>query len=321
MLIALALVLFVGASLAPFRNVMVMLLPVLAALMLAAWRNGGSPWLAMAWTGLAVWAVSQVPGGTGGLNALESGFGLLVAAAFGTFALARPAWGFFPRALASVAAALGAAAAIATLAGVSPARVGTLVKARYVETAVQSGQMFVEFTKAQLKDAPKTAENAAIMEQARQFADQWSQAMPAAISTVSPAVIALQAMAVLALAWGLFHRLSRTRVGPPLGQLAEFRFSDLLVWGVIAGIVVIVLPGLAPLRGVAANLLVFFGALYAVRGVAVLWFFASPGPVLTVVAVLAGVFLSQFVLPTAACLGLSDTWIDWRRRATAPTPP
>jgi hypothetical protein len=320
-LIALALVLLMASTVAPFRNALAILIPVLAALMLAAWRNGGSAWTAAAWTGLAIWAVVQAPGGLGGLGAIETGYGLLVAVAFGTAAIALPSWSFFNRALASVAVALGVATVVGAAAGVTSSRVATLIRAQFAETALLSGQTFVQFAQQQLKDAPKTAETAATMEQARQFADAWAQMLPSAMAVASPALVALETLAVLGLAWALFHRLSRTRIGPPLGRLAEFRFPDALVWGIVAGLAVIVVPGLAPLRGVAANLLIFFGALFALRGVAVLWFFASPGPVLTVVAVLAGVILGQIVIPTAACLGLSDIWIDWRRRASAPTTP
>jgi len=88
-----------------------------------------------------------------------------------------------------------------------------------------------------------------------------------------PALLALESLGALALCWGLYHRISRTRLGEQLAPLRDFTFTDHLVWGLIAGIVLFVLPVPDAWRGTGANLLVFFGALYAVRGLAVLaWY-------------------------------------------------
>src|SRR5690606_26584580 len=77
-----------------------------------------------------------------------------------------------------------------------------------------------------------------------------------------PAFLALQTLAALGLAWSLFHRLSRIRLGPQLSTLRGFRFNDQLVWGLIAGIMLLALSPIAEMRWVGVNLLVFFGALY-----------------------------------------------------------
>ena len=122
------------------------------------------------------------------------------------------------------------------------------------------------------------------------------------------------------------HRLSRARLGPPLRPLREFRFNDQLVWGLIVGLTIILLPTLKSLHGAGKNLLVFFGALYAVRGFGVLTWFMAPGSLgvtLTVSFVLLfapilGAFaaLALLMLAVAAlALGLGDTWADWRSRA------
>jgi hypothetical protein len=78
-------------------------------------------------------------------------------------------------------------------------------------------------------------------------------------------------------------------------------------------------------------LLVFFGTLYAVRGLGVLSWFTAPGslgvsiavgvvllfaPVLQVFALVAFLFLGV----AAVALGLGDTWADWRGRAARPAP-
>jgi hypothetical protein len=99
----------------------------------------------------------------------------------------------------------------------------------------------------------------------------------------------------------------------------------------IVGLTIVLLPTLATLRGTGKNLLVFFGALYAVRGFGVLSWFMAPGslgltlavgfvmllaPVLNVFAALAFILLGV----AALALGLGDTWADWRSRARSTTP-
>jgi hypothetical protein len=86
------------------------------------------------------------------------------------------------------------------------------------------------------------------------------------------------------------------------------------------------LPTLASVRDVGRNLLMFFGALYAIRGMGVLTWFMAPGslgvalavafvllwaPLLNSFAALAIVTLAV----AALALGLGDTWADWRSRA------
>jgi hypothetical protein len=143
---------------------------------------------------------------------------------------------------------------------------------------------------------------------------------------VFPALLALQSLAALALAWAIYHRLGRARLGAPLRPLREFRFNDQLVWGLIVGLTIVLLPTLTSVRGVGKNLLVFFGALYAVRGFGVLSWFMAPGslgvtmaigfimllaPVVNIFALLAFTMLGVASL----ALGLGDTWADWRSRA------
>jgi hypothetical protein len=126
-------------------------------------------------------------------------------------------------------------------------------------------------------------------------------------------------LAALALAWAAYHRLGRTRLGAPLSPFKEFRFNDQLVWGLIVGLTIVFLPTLAGLRAAGANLLVFFGALYALRGLGVLAWFLAPGAVASALAVGAAMLLWPILLVAALGLGLGDTWADWRRRARPTT--
>ncbi len=104
------------------------------------------------------------------------------------------------------------------------------------------------------------------------------------------------------------------------------------MWGLIVGLTTILVPD--PFDAARASvriLLVFFGTLYAVRGLGVLSWFMAPGslgvaltigavllfaPVLQVFAALAFLFLAV----AAIALGLGDTWADWRGRAARPAP-
>ena len=72
------------------------------------------------------------------------------------------------------------------------------------------------------------------------------------------------------------------------------------------------------LRGAGINLLVFFGALYVVRGAGVLAWLLGPKRWARVLLVTVGVIAWQLLAPFALVLGVGDTWLDWRGR-TRPT--
>jgi len=155
-------------------------------------------------------------------------------------------------------------------------------------------------------------------------------------SAVAPALAALASMAALALVWGIYQRTARrdeTAAAPgapvapvaPLPPLREFRFRDELVWLLIAGVLLVLVPGLAPgaVRA-GANLLTFMGALYALRGVAVLvsmsgGAFGLGGLLLVLFAALADSWIPALVMAAAVLVGLTDTWLDLRARIAAPS--
>jgi hypothetical protein len=122
--------------------------------------------------------------------------------------------------------------------------------------------------------------------------------------------------------------VARARVGLPLAPLAAFRFNDQLVWGAVVGATLVAVPSAAPYRLLGFNLLVFFGALYALRGLGVLtWWAAGWRARLGALGAVAGaallVPLVGVTLPLAAlaaaalALGLGDTVGGWRSRPRA----
>jgi hypothetical protein len=306
--------------LAPLAQTFVLLVPALAALALVGWWQGGRLLPALLWLAAAIWTVVQPLPSAAGHAWLVRGWSVLLAAVFGLMLLLRPHRTFFEQALPAVGVSLALAAlAPLTRTGSVAAQVSRVVRAEFAQRAA-------EWT-ASLQRWTSTPEWASFLARypelgtVRQQAEAQYAALPDRSLAVLPATLALESLAVLALAWALYDRLGRTRVGPALGPLREFRFSDQLIWGLIVGITLLVVPGFAELRGVAVNLLVFFGALYAVRGLGVLaWLLAGRGwakALLVVVAFVASPLLASFAL----ALGVGDTWIDWRRRSRPTSSP
>ena len=148
--------------------------------------------------------------------------------------------------------------------------------------------------------------------------EQASAAMHS-VAQLFPGLLAIAAIAGLRLAWAWYHRLAARPLGAPPAPFRAFGFSDQLVWGLVAALGLALIPVPEPWRLLGANLLLVLGTLYAMRGLAV--FLAQSGRVagpmsgvLTVVAM----FLLPFVVGGLTLLGLADTWLDFRRRLSAP---
>lgn len=134
---------------------------------------------------------------------------------------------------------------------------------------------------------------------------------------VFPGLLVVGSMAALAVGWWLYVRIALRR-SDGLGALSQFRFHDGLVWMVVGAMAVLLAwPG-----GVAArmgwNALVVAGSLYALRGAAVIAFVLGGVSFLNLLlVVLAMLVLPAFILSFALVIGLSDTWLDLRARASA----
>lgn len=251
--------------------------------------------------GIALAAVAFLGTGDSPLWYAERGWALLLGAWFVVVVARWPRAGFMPRAL----AALGAAMASATL----------------FLSASQGGWGFLDWTLAR-RFRGIAADAAALWGAAAgpdgvggPFADGLFHAAELQ-SRFHPALLALASLAGLAVAWWAFRRLA---VGEraPLRPLREFRFPDDLVWLLIAGILLVILPLGEPALRAGSNVLIFMGALYALRGVAVvLALLGVTGLATVMLGVIALIFLPMVMVATAL-VGLTDTWFDLRARRAA----
>jgi hypothetical protein len=261
-------------------------------------------WVAL---GALLWLLAvALPGGA--LAELSRGWGLLLGGAYLAASLLRPQLGILHRAL----IALGVAG------GISLAGLGATGSWDAVDALVRRHLQTV--SSLTLASIGSQAADSAWVEQLEATAErvatlQW---------TLFPAVLGLQSLAALALASWWIARLRNGEQSPFRPRpLREFRFSDQLIWVLIAGLALLVLPLGAAATRVGFNALFFMGGLYALRGVGVFVFFASGAPPLFSIlfGVLVAVFLYPLVLTAAVLVGLGDTWLDVRGRASlAPRP-
>jgi hypothetical protein len=328
----LALVAFVLIPASPLRSflpvdqAMLLFIPAMAACSLAGWWAGGRAFSAIIWVGLAIFVTQQDIASTTAFASILRGWTLLLAGAFGVMCLLDRNKPFFTRGFAAVSLAFGIAVVMTIIGPMGFAGVNDVIAAEFARRNAEALAVIKQAItdsgaqwQAWVTRMPTLAELPANLEQQLTATSRVGQAM-------FPALLALQSLAALALAWAVYHRLSRQRIGERLSQLREFRFNDQLVWGLIVGLIILVLPTLAEWRAIGANLVLFFGALYAMRGLGVLAWFMAPGtfamtfiagavlvfvPVVQVVAILG--FMTLGV--TAVGLGVGDTWADWRSRA------
>ena len=322
-ILALAAFLFVPATpllptLLPVERTLVLLVPAVAACALAAWWAGGRLSIALAWCALAVLVlVTPQRGTSAAFDALSRGWGLLLGAAFGIMCLAAAQSRFFSRALGALGIAFAFALLTLGVVRASPRRVERVVGA---ELEMRGAADLASWRRnLSSPDARRYLKQDATADSVMQQVETEIAALPRVSTAVYPALLGLESLVALALAWALFHRISRARLGAPLAPLREFRFNDQLVWGIIVGLTMVLLPSLAAWRGVGVNLLVFFGALYALRGAGVAAFFMAPGWITTLALAVCALLFGPFLAVGALGLGIGDTWLDWRTRRARPT--
>lgn len=313
------------AALLPIEQTMVLFVPALAACALVGWWAGGRAFTAVAWVAVAVLLTTR-PTAPDAFYNLARGWSLLLAGSFGLVCLFSGRRPLFARSLIALGVTLLLALVMSLLGPVTASQASKTVAEEYAHR----NREFLGTLDSVIAAHPKDWKDLTTkVPQFAQLPSQTEQALSAisrAGVVVYPALLALESLAALALAWATYHRFSRARLGAPLRPLRDFRFNDQLVWGLIVGLTIMLLPTLTALSGVGKNLLVFFGALYALRGLGVLSWFMAPGslgltlgvgfvmlaaPVVNFFAALGFILLGI----AALALGLGDTWADWRSRA------
>ncbi len=312
-------------ALLPVEHTMALFVPALAACFVVGWWAGGRLWLAVLFVAAAVYLALQPAEAPSVFANLQRGWSLLLAGAFGLvclFGVRRP---LFSRALVALGIAMVLAVVMSGLGPVKGPAVEQAVHRELARRNTETMNTLNAFIGQYPEDWNTLVQKVPRLDSLPAETQKQLGLMASAGTGLYPSLLLLESLMALALAWATYHRLGRARLGPPLAPLKEFRFNDQLVWGLIVGLTIVFLPTLSTFAMIGRNLLVFFGALYAIRGLAVLTFFLAPGvlaiaaavgfvmlwaPYLNVVAVLG--FLSLAL--AAFGLGLGDTWADWRNR-------
>lgn len=225
----------------------------------------------------------------GPMWSVERGWALVLSAWFVVAVLVWPDRAFLPRALGATMATMVTAALLIAVFG-SWGELDWAISSQYHELA---GSLAASWPGG----IPADVVDLAAAVQARLF----------------PAFVAVGSLAALAVAWWAYTRLGRR--GRMLGRLTEFRFPDGLLWLLIVGLALV----LVPLDGwgvrFGSNLLFFMSALYALRGLAVVVALVlgmgAQLPVLIALSVV-GLLLYPIVVAGTLLLGVTDTWLDLR---------
>ncbi|MGH7663071.1 MAG: DUF2232 domain-containing protein [Gemmatimonadaceae bacterium] len=301
---------------APVAQTPVLLVPAIAACALVGWRAGGRFTLALIWCALTFWIMTRVPaagGDSASYTSIARGWGLLAAATFGLVSLAAPGRRFLPRALVGIGIAVGVALLLSAVGIVTFAGAERAIEAQYEQRNAEAVTELRRWAARNESEWSSFVERFPGAERLLPDSEQMLSTLSRLAILVFPALLAIESLAALALAWSLYHRVTRVRIGAPLSTLREFRFSDQLVWALVAGIAIVLLPGLTVLRSAGLNLLVFFGTLYALRGVGVLFWLLAPYDFAIALACIVGVLAWPLFTAVALGLGLGDTWRDWRK--------
>lgn len=313
-------------ALLPIEQTMVLFVPVVAACALVGWWAGGRAVLALIWVAIAALMAVQTGAPSSPFDNLVRGWSLLLAGAFGLVCLFDAHRPLFARSLVTLGLTMLLALIMSLVGPVTLSQASRSVADEFAKRDATTMSALNGVIQAHPKEwgdleakVPQLAELPAETDKELTVLSQWGLA-------VFPALLALESLAALALAWSTYHRLGRARLGAPLRPLREFRFNDQLIWGLIVGLTIMLLPTLGAWRGAGKNLLVFFGALYALRGFGVLSWFMAPGSLGITLAIgfimLCAPFLNVFaaigfmlIAVASLALGLGDTWADWRSRA------
>lgn len=292
----LAIALLMLAALDPLPLVLIPLaLLLLATPVERRWR-----WIA----GGVLLGMLGLAAGAGSIGGFSRAWALLVGSVFLAITFWRPRWPVLKRSLTALAAA---GSLVAAGLGISGAW-------RTVDQSVR--QYLAEVSSRAFAAARESAPEAGFLQELASAAGQVAQLQ----AELFPALIALQTLAALGLAaWLVSSFLGHREPRMTLRPWREFRFNDQLVWVLIAGLALVLLPLGEGAARVGYNAVFFMAVLYALRGIGV-FLFVSVGAsrlVMLIFGALAAIFLYPLILGAAILLGLGDTWLDVRGRAIA----
>jgi hypothetical protein len=238
----------------------------------------------------------------------------LLAASFGLVSVIVANEAFFPRALSALAVATSLGFALVLVSPGGPTRVigamGNEFNRRNDESISALRQVSAQ------PEWKEVIDKSPALQRLTEESETQLNAIPTWSTILVPALLALESLAALGLAWALYHRMSRISIGPQLGRIRDFRFNDQLVWGVAVGASIWLLPSFAEGKNAGLNLLLFFGVLYVLRGIGILAWMAR-GKALTYMMVVLAIFAWPIATALAFGLGLGDTWLDLRARVQA----
>ncbi len=321
----------------PVEQLALMVVVVIAACAVVGWWAGGRLLAAIIWVAAAGYVLWQIPLSYTGYGAFVRGWALALGASFGLVCLTTRSRPLLGRALAAVALTTAV-----TLAGINarPSATGgvfadpaQMMGREYQRRVAESVAVWRDRAQSEpwqrfSRRFPDAAERMARMESLVVFLGSPTTgaapgtAMTGPVLLLVPALLALESLLAVALGWAAYHRLSRVRIGPPLGALRDLRFNDQLVWGLIVGVTILLLPTLVEWRMAGVNLICFFGTLYALRGAGVLsWWipdrFAAPAllGVVVLVPIVGPMWVVVALFAITFGLGLGDTWRNFRTGA------
>jgi hypothetical protein len=297
----------------PIEQTPLLLIVAVAACAIVGWIKGGRFALPLIWVVIAAVLLTSSAGPPqGAYSGMARGWTLLLAATFGMVSVVAAAEAFFPRALSALAVSLALGFGIVLVSQGGTGRVLATMSGEIDRRVAESNKT--------LRDAMSQPEWKAMVDSSESLRNLSKQselelaAIPKWSVMLMPALLALESLAALALAWAFYHRMSDVAIGPVLGKLQDFRFNDQLVWGVAVGASVYLLKAFEDGKAAGLNVLVFFGFIYAVRGMGILMWM-SRNRMMKVMLVIATILAVKVMGSMAFLIGLGDTWLDWRSRA------
>ena len=278
-----------------FQPAVLMATPFLLLIGVKGVLNRSWTWVA---AGLAFLVL--ISGSRDGMWFVERSWAMLLGGWFVALTQAKPAWSFANRALSSVFAATGSAGVLMLW------RPGAWQAVDFaVSDRVQAGITNFVDAASVLRDGESLSP--ALITGLYEMAETQVQ--------VFPALTGIASMAALGVAWWVFSRVSSGDTAA-LGPMGGFRFNDHAVWLFIGGLVLLITRWSEPLHRVGSNAVVFMGALYALRGAAVVVFMSGGlswfGYAMTALGLL---LMPPVVFGAALVIGIGDTWLDVRARA------